>query len=115
MLGTVSTCIGTGRKPRREEAPRPEGEDADQPAFDEAIQRTAAEPGTPDQGLTVKQEIKAIHEAMVGEERHGGFVEAGRRSVELQRLPEAKATEGVSISSTLMLPPNPFGPFSHAP
>ena len=63
----------------------------------------------------MKQEIKAIHEAMVGEERYGGFVEAGRRSVELQRLPEAKATEGVSISSTLMLPPNPFGPFSHAP
>ena len=28
----------------------------------------AAEPGTPDQGLTVKQEIKAIHEAMVGED-----------------------------------------------
>ncbi len=34
--------------------------------------------------LTVKQEIKAIHEAMVGEDeeflaRYGGFVEAGRR------------------------------------
>ena len=29
----------------------------------------AAEPGTPDEGLTVKQEIKAIDEAMVGEDR----------------------------------------------
>ena len=62
----------------------------------------AADPGTPDEGLTVKQEIKAIHEAMVGEDeeflaRYGGFAEAGRRSVELQRRPEAKITEGVSI------------------
>ena len=61
-----------------------------------------AEPGTPSEGLTVKQEIKAIHEAMVGEDeeflaRYGGFAEAGRRSVELQRLPEARVTEGVSI------------------
>ena len=50
----------------------------------------------------MKQEIKAIHEAMVGEDeeflaRYGGFAEAGRRSVELQRRPEAKLTEGVSI------------------
>ena len=29
--------------------------------------------------------------------RYGGFAEAGRRSVELQRRPEAKVTEGVSI------------------
>ena len=62
----------------------------------------AADPGTPDQGLTVKQEIKAIHAAMKAEDdeflaRYGGFAEAGRRSVELQRLPEAKVTEGVSI------------------
>ena len=62
----------------------------------------AADPGTPDEGLTVKQEIKAIHEAMVGEDeeflaRYGGFAKAGRRSVELQRRPEAKVTEGVSI------------------
>ena len=62
----------------------------------------AAEPGTPDQGLTVRQEIKAIHAAMKAEAdeflaRYGGFAEAGRRSVELQRLPEAKVTEGVSI------------------
>ena len=62
----------------------------------------AADPGTPDEGLTVKQEIKAIDEAMVGEDeeflaRYGGFAKAGRRCVELMRLPEAKLTEGVSI------------------
>ena len=64
----------------------------------------AADPGTPDEGLpdeglTVKQEIKAIHEAMTRRDeeflaRYGGFAEAGRRSVELQRRPEAKVTEG---------------------
>ena len=62
----------------------------------------AAEPGTPDQGLTVKQEIKAIHEAMTQKDReflarYGGFGGAMRRSAALQRLPEAKVTEGVSI------------------
>ena len=75
-----------------------------------AVDRTArlleawaeADPGTPDEGLTVRQEIKAIHAAMKAEDdefiaRYGGFAEAGRRSVELQRLPEAKVTEGVSI------------------
>ena len=66
----------------------------------------AAEPETPDEGLTVKQEIKAIDEAMVGEDeeflaRYGGFAKAGRRSVELQRRPEAKVTEGVSIDDYL--------------
>ena len=50
----------------------------------------------------MKQEIKAIHEAMTSEDdqflaRYGGFAKAGKRSVELQRLPEAKVTEGVSI------------------
>ena len=29
--------------------------------------------------------------------RYGGFAKAGRRSVELQRRPKAKVTEGVSI------------------
>ena len=62
----------------------------------------AAEPGTPDEGLTVKQEIKAIHEAMRRRDaeflaHYGGFAKAGRRSAELQRRPEAKLTEGVSI------------------
>ena len=62
----------------------------------------AADPGTPDEGLTVKQEIRAIDEAMTRKDReflarYGGFAKAGRRSVELQRLPQAKVTEGVSI------------------
>ena len=62
----------------------------------------AAEPGTSDEGLTAKQEIKAIDEAMTRKDReflarYGGFAKAGRRSVELQRLPEVKVTEGVSI------------------
>ena len=80
----------------------------------------AAEPGTTDEGLTVKQEIKAIHEAMVGEDeeflaRYGGFAKAGRRSVELQRRPEAKLTEGVSIDdystyrATRFADPNEIG------
>ena len=50
----------------------------------------------------MKQEIKAIHEAMTRRDEeflahYGGFAKAGRRSVELQRLPQAKLTEGVSI------------------
>ena len=62
----------------------------------------AVEPGKPDEGLTVKQEIKAIHEAITRRDReflsqYGGIAGAGRRSVKLQRLPEAKVTEGVSI------------------
>ena len=62
----------------------------------------AADPGTPDEALTVKQEIKAIDDAMTHSDenflaRYGGFAEAGRRSVELQRRPEARVTEGVSI------------------
>ena len=66
----------------------------------------AADPGTPDEGLTVKQEIKAIHEAITRRDQefpaqYGGFGGAGRRSVELQRLPEAKVTEGVSIDGYL--------------
>ncbi len=62
----------------------------------------AADPGTPDQGLTVKQEIKAIDEAMTQKDReflarYGGFGPAMKRSAYLQKLPEAKITEGVSI------------------
>ena len=62
----------------------------------------AADPGTNHEGLTPEQEIKAIHEAMRRRDgeflaHYGGFAQAGKRSVELQRLPEAKLTEGVSI------------------
>ena len=62
----------------------------------------AAEPGTPDERLTVKQEIKAIHEAMTQKDReflarYGGFGGAMKRGAYLEGLPEAKLTEGVSI------------------
>ena len=54
------------------------------------------------EGRTVKQEIRAIGKAMTrGDEdflaQYGGFAAAGRRLAELQRLPEARVTEGVSI------------------
>ena len=63
---------------------------------------TAAEPGTPDEGLTAKQEIKAIDDAMTHSDenflaRYGGFGGAMKRSAALQSLPQAKLTEGVSI------------------
>ena len=62
----------------------------------------AAEPGTPDERLTVKQEIKAIDDAMTHSDenflaRYGGFGGAMKRSAALQTLPQAKLTEGVSI------------------
>ncbi len=62
----------------------------------------ATAPAKPSEGLTVKQEIKAIDEAMTHKDReflaqYGGFAAAGRRSAELQRLPEAKVTGGLSI------------------
>ena len=62
----------------------------------------AAEPGTPDQGLTVKQEIKAIRDAMKQKDReflarYGGFGPAMKRAAALYKLPGAKVTEGVSI------------------
>ena len=54
------------------------------------------------EGLTVKQEIQAIDEAMTHKDReflaqYGGFGGAMKRSAELQSLPEARVTEGVSI------------------
>ena len=62
----------------------------------------AADPGTPDEGLTAKQEIKAIDDAMTRKDReflarYGGFGGAMKRSVALQSRPEVKLTEGVSI------------------
>ena len=62
----------------------------------------AADPGTPDEGLTVKQEIKAIEKAMTQKDRqflaqYGGFGRAMQRAAALHKLPEAKLTEGVSI------------------
>ena len=79
-------------------------------AENETVDRTArvirawaaAAPGTPAEGLTVKQEIKAIDEAMTHKDReflaqYGGFGGAMKRSAALQSLPEARVTEGVSI------------------
>ena len=62
----------------------------------------AADPRTPDEGLTVKQEIKAIDDAMTHSDenflaQYGGFGGAMKRSAALQSLPQAKVTEGVSI------------------
>ena len=62
----------------------------------------AADPGTSNEGLTAKQEIKAIDDAMTRNDenflaQYGGFAKAGKRFAELQRRPEAKLTEGVSI------------------
>ena len=62
----------------------------------------AADPGTTDQGLTVKQEIKAIDEAMKQDdweffERYGGRGPAMKRAASLHKSPETKVTEGVSI------------------
>ena len=62
----------------------------------------AAEPGTSHEGLTPKQEIKAIRDAMKQNdlaylEQYGGFGKAMKRVAALYKLPAAKLTEGVSI------------------
>ena len=62
----------------------------------------AAEPGTTDEGLTPKQEIKAIREAMKQDDhqffdRYGGRGPAMKRAAALMKMPAAKLTEGVSI------------------
>ena len=62
----------------------------------------AEEPGTPDEGLTAKQEIKAIRTAMKQKDReflaqYGGFGKAMKRAAALYKLPEANLTEGVKI------------------
>ena len=62
----------------------------------------AAEPGKVVEGLTVKQEMRAIKEAIAKRNReflgqYGGLIQAGERYKELLTLPEAELTEGVSI------------------
>ena len=62
----------------------------------------AAEPGKVIEGLTVKQEMRAIKEAIGKRNReflgkYGGLIQAGERYKELLKLPEAELTEGVSI------------------
>ena len=80
----------------------------------------AAEPGTSHEGLTPKQEIKAIREAMKQDDwaffdRYGGRNPAMKRAVALMNLPEAKVTEGVSIDdystyrATRFADPNEIG------
>ena len=63
---------------------------------------TAAEPGTPDEGLTAKQEIKAIQDAVIQQDlqflvRYGGQGPAMKRAAALINMPQANVTEGVSI------------------
>ena len=62
----------------------------------------AAEPGKVIEGLTVKQEISAIREALHKDDRefmsqYGGINQAADRYKELLTLPEAELAEGVSI------------------
>ena len=62
----------------------------------------AAEPGKVVEGLTVKQEMRAIKEAIGKRNReflgkYGGMIQAGERYKELLQLPEAELAEGVSI------------------
>ena len=62
----------------------------------------AAEPGKVIEGLTVKQEMRAIKEAIGKRNReflgkYGGLIQAGERYKQLLKLPEAELAEGVSI------------------
>ena len=62
----------------------------------------AAPPGTSHEGLTPKQEIKAIRQAIKQDDQqffdsYGGRGVAMKRAVALYKTPEAKLTEGVSI------------------
>ena len=88
--------------------------------FAELQRGAAADPGTSDEALTPKQEIKAIDDAMTQKDReflarYGGFGGAMKRSAYLQKLPEAKLTEGVSIDdystyrATRFADPNEIG------
>ena len=62
----------------------------------------AAEPGKVIEGLTVKQEISAIKEALHSDNlefmnQYGGINQAAERYKELLMLPEAEVVKGVSI------------------
>ena len=62
----------------------------------------AAEPGKVATGLTVKQEISAIREALHKDDQefmsqYGGINQAAERYKELLKLPEAELVKGVSI------------------
>ena len=73
----------------------------------------AAEPGKVVEGLTVKQEMRAIKEAIAKRNReflgqYGGLIQAGERYKELLTLPEAELAEGVSIDGYSTVPGNPI-------
>ena len=62
----------------------------------------AAEPGKVIEGLTIKQEIRAISDAIDNRDmeflaQYGGMGEAGKRYMALRQLPEANLAEGISI------------------
>ena len=62
----------------------------------------SAEPDKPATGLTVKQEMAAIDEAIDHRDmeflaQYGGMTAAGKRYLALQKLPEANLAEGVFI------------------
>ena len=62
----------------------------------------AADPGKADEGLTLQQEIKRIDSALRTNNQivlaeYGGFNAAMKKGAELESLPRAKLTEGVSI------------------
>ena len=62
----------------------------------------AAEPGKVIEGLTIKQEIRAISDAIDNRDmeflaQYGGMGEAGTRYMALEQLPEANLAEGISI------------------
>ena len=62
----------------------------------------AAEPRKVIEGVTVKQEIKAISDAIDNRDmeflaQYGGMGEAGKRYMALRELPEAELGEGISI------------------
>ena len=62
----------------------------------------AAEPGKVATGLTVKQEISAISDAIDNRDmeflaQYGGMGEAGKRYMALRKLPEAELAKGVSL------------------
>ena len=62
----------------------------------------AAEPGKVIEGLTVKQEISAIRQALVSDDlefmsQYGRINQGAERYKELMMLPEAEVVKGVSI------------------
>ena len=84
----------------------------------------AADPGTSDEGLTEKQEIKAIDDALIHNDenflaQYGGFGKAARRSAELQRWgltpeQEIKAIEDAMERNDLAYLERRYGGFEEA-